>query len=262
MLGSTIWLRKCKNGRPNFTNDGMTIRWGAPSWSWVTMYLLWLKGFWAKYNIVDCWENTTYKIIKKLTNVPIYKISMNCPKLGEGLWWVPSLVHHSDAPEYMLFLLAWFRDWYSQRTETVIKVLPMTTRLAHYRVKLSKKWHPAWKCWCTTSGAGLWECHTPSWVGGDSFYLVRAQPPKLDSNRGKDQKPAKHIIEDTSQSELLCLVQRENVGGREVCHWPWPLCKLCLLHSVGIGYKIFHIPKIHVMHGGLSVLQHVNCITR
>ena len=44
--------------------------------------LLW-KGFQAKDKIVDQWENITYEVIKKLTDVPIY-IICKFPKMGEA----------------------------------------------------------------------------------------------------------------------------------------------------------------------------------
>ena len=44
--------------------------------------LLQWKGFQAKDKIADGWENITYKVIEKLTNMPIYKIC-EFPKTGE-----------------------------------------------------------------------------------------------------------------------------------------------------------------------------------
>ena len=54
---------------------------------------------------------------------------------------------------------------------------------------------------------------------------------------------------------------REKFWGREVCHWLWPLCKL-VSHLTWAGYKMFCIPRIYVMHGGVSVLQHPDSSTR
>ena len=36
--------------------------------------LLWQKGFQTKHKIVDQWKNTTYEIVKKLDDIPVYKI--------------------------------------------------------------------------------------------------------------------------------------------------------------------------------------------
>ena len=67
--------------------------------------LLWQKGFQAKHKIADQWESTTYEIIEKLANLPVYTIC-KLAKLGE----------HSDESslkctkvvhQNMLFLLDW-----------------------------------------------------------------------------------------------------------------------------------------------------------
>ena len=67
--------------------------------------LLQQKGFQAKHKIADQWENTTYEIIEKLADVPIYKIH-KFPKPGEDSdesHPLQTKVVHQN----MLFLLDW-----------------------------------------------------------------------------------------------------------------------------------------------------------
>ena len=120
----------------------------------------------------------------------------------------------------------------SQSTETITED-SLTIRLECQRVRLSKRW-VQWGCWCTTSRVWLWEHLTPSWVGWDSSYLVRAWPPNLCRHEfwGEGGMPFTMAIMQT-------------------CH---PLCRG--------GVQIFHIPRIYVMYDGLSVLQQLDCITR
>ena len=66
--------------------------------------LLWQKGFQTKHKIVDHWENTTYEIVEKLKDVPIYTIrEFPKPSMEEN---ESCLLHTLVVHRNMLFLLA------------------------------------------------------------------------------------------------------------------------------------------------------------
>ena len=66
------------------------------------------KDFQAKDKIANWWENITYKVIKKLTDVPVYKIH-ELPKLGEDIGESHPL-HTKVVHRNMLFQLDWTVD--------------------------------------------------------------------------------------------------------------------------------------------------------
>ena len=200
--------------------------------------------------------NTTYEIIEKLANVPIYKIH-KLPKPGEDS--DESCPKHIRVVYWnMLFPIDWKEteisedrdnsEWHSDHQACSQQGEPLTKQTQ-------------WNSWCTTSGVWLWEHHTPSRVGGDNSNLVSVLP--LPKHCFKGERPRACIVYLWRYLLIRVIVPcvEKNFGGGGDIPLTMVILQACLPpHRSRV--QMFWIPKIYALHGGLSVIQHLHCITR